>query len=478
MRLIQPRETASGPDDLTARAFSALDRRLSADVAATVCVAVSGGGDSVALLALACDWGQSRGRSVLALSVDHGLQPDSVAWSRHAAETALSLGARAEVLTWTGAKPTSGLPAAARQARHALLANAARAAGASVILMAHTADDLAEAAVMRAGGSTVGDVREWSPSPVWPEGRGLFLLRPLLGERRVALRELLRDRGLAWIEDPANADPKYARSRARAVLAQDHAACPKPARSRIEASGPNFEGAPNGAWIGGSSPPLPGMTNLVESTYELGGGLAISRRALQTAAPEVARRFLSAALLCASGQTRPPRSAQLEALLTRLRTAQPVAATLAGARVTTDPDEIRLTREMPRGGLPPLGIAAHGVSVWDGRFEIEAGDKPLNIVPARGIMARLSGPDCKEILGFSPEARPSVPVISPSAGTDGPVRPVLASHAARVSPLARSRLRAACGLITHERDIDVGRVAPTDRASYVGMERPLAAAGL
>ena len=46
-----------------------------------------------------------------------------------------------------------------------------------------------------------------------------MLLRPLLDERRATLRHWLNGRGLSWIEDPANADPRFGRSRARQALA-------------------------------------------------------------------------------------------------------------------------------------------------------------------------------------------------------------------------------------------------------------------
>ncbi|MFX8820989.1 ATP-binding protein, partial [Acinetobacter baumannii] len=69
--------------------------------------------------------------------------------------------------------------------------------------MAHTADDVAESAMMRAGDAPgLGHLREWSPSPAWPEGRGVFLLRPLLEVRREALRAWLRDHAIAWFDDP------------------------------------------------------------------------------------------------------------------------------------------------------------------------------------------------------------------------------------------------------------------------------------
>jgi len=486
VRLIQPHEAADSPDDLADRAFTVLDRRLTAHAGAPVAVAVSGGGDSVALLALACDWAGARERPILALSVDHGLQAGSADWSRLAVETAQRLGAEARVLPWEGEKPATGLPAAARAARHRLLADAAREGGAGVILMAHTADDLAETEAMRADGSTLPDVREWSPSPAWPEGRGVFLLRPLLGERRQALRAFLRARRLEWIEDPANADPKYARSRARSQLqtlrhsgkrvGAGSAACPEPTWSALDAAEPRGEGGPGGFRIGGRTAPWSGMTELWEGSREEGGALVVGRAGLRAAPPATARRFLAAALLCAAGTSRPPRGGRLDALLARLRSPEPVAATLAGAEIQALPDEIFVTREMPRGGLAPLEIAPRGVSVWDGRFEIEAGHTPLRIVAAAGLMARLGLADRKEILELSPILRRSQPLNSPAAGTEGPARPVLASASAKVRPLARSRLRAALGLVQTEAEIASGRVAPEGRSSYVVAKRPPEAA--
>ncbi len=135
-----------------------------------------------------------------------------------AGTAARAAGADWRGLAWTGDKPATGLTAAARAARHRLIADAAREAGARVVLFAHTADDIAEAERMRAEGSTLGRLRDWSPSPAWPEGRGLMLQRPLLDARRAELRAWLRDQGAGWIDDPANEDPRFARARARRAL--------------------------------------------------------------------------------------------------------------------------------------------------------------------------------------------------------------------------------------------------------------------
>ncbi|PZQ35988.1 MAG: tRNA(Ile)-lysidine synthetase, partial [Phenylobacterium zucineum] len=128
----------------TARA--ALDRRLDRRSTAPIAVGFSGGGDSLFLLKAVLDWAGDR--PVLALVVDHRLQPDSARWTADAVAKARALGAAATALAWTGDKPSTGLPAAARRARHALLATAAREAGAKVLLLGHTASDLAEGAAM------------------------------------------------------------------------------------------------------------------------------------------------------------------------------------------------------------------------------------------------------------------------------------------------------------------------------------------
>jgi tRNA(Ile)-lysidine synthase len=136
---------ASPIPGLTAKVFARLDARLCPRSPAPLAVAVSGGGDSVALLAMAVDWARLRGRRLLVLTVDHRLSPGSASWTRRAGEQARALGCEWQGLSWDAPRPATGLPAAARAARHALIAGAARAAGASVVMMAHTADDVAEA---------------------------------------------------------------------------------------------------------------------------------------------------------------------------------------------------------------------------------------------------------------------------------------------------------------------------------------------
>jgi tRNA(Ile)-lysidine synthase len=412
--------------DLEARVFPILDRRLERDNASPLCVALSGGGDSLALLTLATAWTKLNGRRVLALTIDHGLQPDSARWSALARDMALDSGAAWRGLSWNGAKPLTGLPAAARAARHALIADAARDAGAKVVLFAHTLDDVREGEIMRDEGSTLGRLREWSPSPAWPEGRGVFLLRPLLDVRRAELRAHLRDRGLAWIEDPANDDLRFARSRARRRLA-DH---PAPASQRVGRTDDAVRRAARSASVDDA-------------------GVVRFARDLNPPAA-----FVAAALVSAAGGTRPPRGDRLERLMARLAGRAPFTATLAGARIEADAREVMILRdagETARGGLAPVALTPGRASIWDGRFEV-AQPAAGEVRALKGFANALSSIERTEIARFPPSARPAMPVMLRS--------PDLAAQLARARCLVGPRLWAACGLVAQE-----GEIAPGARGA-------------
>jgi len=307
----------------------AMARRLDAESRAPLAVALSGGGDSLALLHLTVGWARAHGRPVLALTVDHGMHPESGGWTRDAGAKAVRLGCDWRALAWTGPKPVTGVQAKARAARHALLAEAARGAGARVLLMGHTLDDVAEGEAMRRGDAPgLGRLREWSPSPAWPEGRGVMLLRPLLSVRRSALRAALIAQGAEWLEDPANTDPRFARVRARQALADAAAAPP------ADPVDPD--------------PAVPALARRVAFSPE---GAVVDRSAWIGAAGSVARPVLAAALLSVAGGVKPPRGRALDRLLATIGAGQ--TATLAGCRIEAGPS-IRITRAPNRRGLTPL----------------------------------------------------------------------------------------------------------------------------
>ena len=405
---------------LEARVRARLDARLNRDASRPLAVGLSGGSDSLALAEIAAAWAGEAGRPLLILTVDHQLRPESADWTRTCAGHAHRLGARFQALAWTGDKPAAGLPAAARAARHRLLAEAAREHGAEVILLGHTADDLAESARMRAEGGGVPDPREWAPSPVWPEGRGVLLLRPLLAERRADLRAWLSQRGLAWIEDPANFDLRYARARARAAGAAD-AAPPPPAT--------DLRG------LAAATRPAPG------------GGLALDLTVFRAAPAEAQRAFLGVAALCASGTARPPRGERLGRALLALE-AGPL--TLAGARITVENGDLLWRREageMRRRRLAPLALSPSLPGVWDGRLEFIS-QRSSTVTPLAGQARRLPPDQARARLDLPAAARAALPALEMDGALGSPL--LGAMPGVSVRDLAPGRLAAACGLVERE----------------------------
>jgi tRNA(Ile)-lysidine synthase len=403
-------------DDLTARVFARLDLRLTPETGRPVALALSGGGDSIALLRLATDWARARGRPVLALTVDHRLNAESGGWTKFAGEAARAAGADWRGLSWDGDKPQSGLTAAARAARHGLIADAAREAGAAVVLFAHTADDVAEADLMRAQGSTLGRVREWSPSPAWPQGRGLMLLRPLLGERRGVLRDWLAGQGSDWIEDPANADPRFGRSRARQALA-------------------------------GAVPETPEVVRVGE-----GGRPTMDGETMARAGRDIEARALAAGLVCVGGGATPPRGARLQGLTARLKAGEAFAATLCGARVEAVGDCVRIMREageLGRRAKAPLALTPGVEAAWDGRFVFRTEQAGWWVVAARGRLASLSDADRAWINRLPAATRGAWPVLV----RDGGLAPVLAGEGVERRALVAERLRLTLDETTHEDDL-------------------------
>ena len=421
------------------RGLSAFDARLSPASPAPLAVAFSGGGDSLALLLLAKAWADAHGRRVIALTVDHGLQPASAGWTERCRETAARLGADFQALRWEGDKPARGLPAAAREARHRLLAEAAREVGARVLLMGHTADDLREGAAMRAEGSSVPDPREWSPSPAWPEGRGVFVLRPLLGAGRAELRDWLSAQGETWIDDPANEDARFARSRARDLLSSTAKRGRGTAGSVVEGAGP-----------GSAAAAAPSTASRSSSPVQDGGGvLTLPRTGLDPAA-------IAAACLCAAGTLRPPRGDRLARLTERLQGPAPFTATLGGARIEADADTVRFMRdagESARGGLAPIALQPHRPAVWDGRFEVVADRPGLTVRALKGLAAQLPADQRQRLKAVPAAARPALPATVDQSGAVS--CPLLAGDpSVRARPLALERFAAAIGRVRGEPEME------------------------
>ena len=171
-------------------------------------VGYSGGMDSSLLLHCAARSAVARARGLRALHVHHGLHPDADAWAVQAQARAQALGIACNLVRVQVDPRGQGIEAAAREARLAAFASALAAGGA--MLLAHHQDDQAETLLLRllrgASVDGLGAMRA-----VRAHGAGL-ILRPWLDQPRALLRQAAQELGIAWVEDPANVDPKFDRS--------------------------------------------------------------------------------------------------------------------------------------------------------------------------------------------------------------------------------------------------------------------------
>ncbi|TAM95637.1 MAG: tRNA lysidine(34) synthetase TilS, partial [Rhodanobacteraceae bacterium] len=177
-----------------------------------LCIAFSGGPDSTALLHALAQLTEARERGLRALHIDHGLHADSGAWARHCADFCQALDVPLTVLrACVGDARGEGIEAAARRVRYAaFIGNLGEGEWLS---LAHHRDDQIETVLLKllrgAGPDGLGGMRALRPL-----GRG-FLWRPLLETPREVLRKYLTCQGLRTIDDPANADPRFARNTVR-----------------------------------------------------------------------------------------------------------------------------------------------------------------------------------------------------------------------------------------------------------------------
>jgi tRNA(Ile)-lysidine synthase len=191
--------------------------------ASALVLAVSGGPDSTALLFLTARWRAAfeRGPKLLAVTVDHGLRPESAREARAVKRLARRLGIVHRTLRWTGGKPATGLQEAARNVRYRLLAAAAKTAKADHILTAHTLDDQAETVLIRmsrgSGLTGLSAMAQMSRLPVDGD-ETIMLVRPLLEIPKARLIATLVDAKLDFAQDPSNRDPRFTRARLRGVM--------------------------------------------------------------------------------------------------------------------------------------------------------------------------------------------------------------------------------------------------------------------
>lgn len=326
-------------------------------------VAVSGGGDSLALMHLLRNWAKNaRLAPPVVLTVDHGLQSRSTAHARKVLRSARDLGLKAHLLTWNGVKPNADVEAEARRARYRLMGAWCRAHGIATLYVGHTRDDQAETFLLRlARGSGLDGLAAMRAVAPYPEEdfEELRVVRPLIDLERKALREHLAALGHSWTEDPMNDDPRFGRVRIRGAMEGLTAAGLTAARIAEAA-----------AHLGRAREALDAVTAAVlrRACRADGDGILVEPAAILSAPREVGLRALARLLMGVSGQSYRPRFERLERLFDVIGAGQLGAGrTLHGCRIGPAPSSRAFF------GTDTLLIARE-----KGRKSEKRGQKPLH----------------------------------------------------------------------------------------------------
>ncbi|MGQ0742374.1 MAG: tRNA lysidine(34) synthetase TilS [Alphaproteobacteria bacterium] len=378
-------------------------------------LAVSGGGDSLALMHLYGEWARERGAELPAvLIVDHGLRAQSSREAERTARWARRAGFEAHVLSWRGKKPHADVEAAARNARLRLIGEWCRAQGAKTVFLAHTEDDQAETFLLRlARGSGVDGLAAMQACSRYPlAGFDIEVLRPLLGMARSELREFLAERSQPWLEDPMNMDPRFARARLRAVM---------PAFRSAGLTSSRVAGAAR--HLGRAREALEAAANALLSKaaqFDQAGYALLDGAALARAPREIGLRAVAAVFMAVSGEAYRPRFEKLDRLFDAVVvSAKSSGRTLHGCRVSAAPRAFQtfgtrtllVTRDArPALRAPDVLLRPGRDAVWDNRFRLRfGGETKAGALRVRALGER---PDLAEVLAHVPApARASLPAV-------------------------------------------------------------------
>ncbi|WP_371732021.1 tRNA lysidine(34) synthetase TilS [Ruegeria sp. HKCCD4315] len=360
------------PDSL----ISNLRNRLPDNLPSELGIAVSGGGDSIALMHLLHAIAQTEAITLYAVTVDHGLRPEAAQEAEAVAGEAAALGVQHDILRWSGWDEKGNLQDQARQARYSLMINWAKARDIGAIALGHTADDQAETLLMRLGRSS-GVTGLSGMSPV-RQRDGVTLLRPMLGITRDRLRAYLTEIGASWVEDPSNQDMRFDRIKARDALQSlsslgiDALSLSRVAENLAQAHRALAvfaqESARNVAQVDHS-----------DVRVDQAGFAALPR--------EIQRRVLLGSLQWIAGQGYPPRQSALEQAMDAVVHGQ--AVSIAGCLLVPKGASVWICREFK---AVEGQIAASG-AVWDGKWVLTGPEIPGVEIRALGEKGLLQVPD-------------------------------------------------------------------------------------
>lgn len=338
---------------LEGRFAAGFDELFQQDKPSKLGVAVSGGGDSTALMLLLNVWAQAHGCLLFVATVDHGLRPEAADEALMVGGAARALGLRHDVLNWRGWNGSGNLQAEARAARYHLLSQWAGRHGLDAVALGHTGDDVAETFLMRlARGSGVDGLAAMRGVA---KREGVVWLRPLLEFSREELRGFLREQGVGWTDDPSNEDARFDRVKARQMMGD--LAGLGITSERLSATAKRMGEARVALnWA---------AAQLADAVaVQQGGDVVLNLGACAEAPRETLLRLVSGALRFVASAPYRPRLSQLEEALAAVGRGE--ARQLHGCHLIPGASGLRICREARAVADEVCGIGG----LWDRRWQV------------------------------------------------------------------------------------------------------------
>lgn len=356
-----------------------------------LCVAVSGGADSIALALLAHQWAKQHSGRITSLSVDHKLREASTQEAVQVEKWMHHHGIAHHTLMLESL-PQGNLQAAAREARYDALSRWCRENHVLHLLVGHHADDQAETIAMRAarGDDSLGTA---GMSKIRRTG-SVRLLRPLLFAPKTQLTDFLLSQAQEWIEDPSNQEEAFERVKLRNMFASNP-------QARTEAMH-------KGAATAQTRSTLERQTAswLATHTHIYGAGYAMAELSALPKDAASSHHILAALIQTISGDAYRPRSASLANALEQ-RSGQSTVS-LGGCLITRTQKKHLIYREPNAIGTAQPLSATH----WDQRFQVDTSlSDPQYRVDALGEAGWLSLKPHFDALPLPRSVLPTLPAL-------------------------------------------------------------------
>ena len=367
-----------------------------------IAIACSGGPDSMALALLGNTWAASKGGSVTALIVDHGLRRGSAEEAQLVLQRLNVCGVQAVVLERGGGSILNDIQAKARDARYGLMTKWCADHGVLHLLFGHHCMDQVETLLLRMergsgvyGLSGMAGIRE---------AASIRILRPLLSLPKARLRATVNDFGVDVVNDPSNDNSKFDRVRIRRSLTESKSG---PSIAKLYAMT---------ARMGTSRAALEdAVADVLARTCEIfpEGYCLLDWDTLVMSPLDIRHRALARIMACIGGNSYTPRYKNLRNLDNILATESLGGGrTLAGCRILRWKSKLLICREP---SAIQNAVKANGTVSWDGRYRIKVSGAPDGVVICKLGTVRLAtsgGLLEKALIQKIPAAvRPSLPTL-------------------------------------------------------------------